>query len=89
MPVPIPWRILLEEPHKFLQFQLLLLGKVAAHKDDAPVGETAHTFTIFPKTDVELYRLDIHVHATAVHCRCDVKTVPVTEPLANVEVKIQ
>ena len=58
MLVPISWHILLEEPHKFLQFLLLLLGKVAVHKDDAPVGKTIHAIAVLPKTNVEFYRLD-------------------------------
>ena len=87
--VPISWRILLEEPCKFLQFLLLLLGKVAVYKDDAPVGKAAHAFAVLPKTDIEFYGLDIYAHATAVHCRRNVKGGFVTEPLSYVEVKIQ
>ena len=79
--VPISWRILLEEAYKFLQFLLLLFGKVAMYKDDAPVGKTANAITVLPKTDIELYGLNVYTHATTVHCRCNVKTVPVTVPL--------
>ncbi|EDM20290.1 hypothetical protein BACCAC_02457 [Bacteroides caccae ATCC 43185] len=87
--VPISWCILLEEPYKFVQFHVLLLGKVAVYKNDAPVWKAAHTFAILPKANVEFYGLDIYAHATTVHCRYNVKAVSVTEPLANVEVKIQ
>jgi hypothetical protein len=67
----------------------LLLGKVTVHKDDASVGKAAHAITIFPKTNVDFYRLDVHSHAIAVLSRRDVEAVSVTEPLANIEVKIQ
>jgi hypothetical protein len=70
MLVPISWSIFLEEPHKFLQFLFLPLGEIAMHKDDAPIGETAYAIAILPKTNVELYGLDVYTYATAVHCRC-------------------
>ena len=89
MLVPISWRILLEEAYKFLQLLFLFLGKVAVYKNYAPVRETAYAIAILPKTNVESYGFDVYPYATTVLCRCNVKTVSVTEPLANIEVEIQ
>ncbi len=89
MSVPVSWRILFEEPYKFLHFLFLLLGKVAVYKNNTPIGETTYAITVLPKTNVEFYRLDSHTYAKAVHCRCHVQGVSVTEPLAQVEVEIQ
>ncbi|RHF08734.1 hypothetical protein DW701_10330 [Bacteroides eggerthii] len=65
------------------------MGKVAVNKNDTLIGKNTYTITIFPKTDVEFYGLDVYTHTTTVHCRCDMETVSITKPLANVEVEIQ
>ena len=50
--VTIAWSILLEEASKVFQVFLLVPFEVASHYDNAPVGDTADTTTVFPKTDV-------------------------------------
>jgi len=44
--------ILLEEAGKVFQVFLLVSFEVAAHNDNAPVGDAANAATVFPKTDV-------------------------------------
>ena len=43
---------LLEETGKVFQVLLLVSFEVAAHNDNAPVGNAANTTTVFPETDV-------------------------------------
>ena len=50
--VTIAWGVLLEEAGKVFQVFLLVPFEVAAHNDNAPVGDTANTTTVFPETDV-------------------------------------
>ena len=50
--ITIAWGVLLEETGKVFQIFLLVSFEVAAHNDDAPVGDTANTATVFPETDV-------------------------------------
>lgn len=50
--VTIARGVLLEEASKILKVFLLVSFEVAAHNDDAPVGDTADTTTVFPETDV-------------------------------------
>ena len=50
--VTIAWSILLEEASKVFQIFLLVSFEVAAHNDDAPVGDTANAATVFPETDI-------------------------------------
>lgn len=50
--VTIAWGVLLEEAGKAFQVFLLVSFEVAAHNDNTPVGDTADTTTVFPKTDV-------------------------------------
>ena len=44
--------VLLEEAGKVFQVLLLVSFEVAAHNDNAPVGDAANTTTVFPETDV-------------------------------------
>ena len=44
--------VLLEKVGKIFQAFLLVSFEVAAHNDDAPVGDTANTITMFLETDV-------------------------------------
>ena len=44
--------VFLEESGKVFQIFLLVSFEVAAHNDDAPVGDTADATTVFPETDV-------------------------------------
>ena len=50
--VTIARGVLLEEAGKVFQVLLLVSFEVAAHNNNAPVGDTADTTTIFPETDV-------------------------------------
>ena len=50
--VTVTWGVLLEETGKVFQIFLLVSFEVAAHNDNAPVGDTANAATVFPETDV-------------------------------------
>ena len=50
--VTVSWGVLLEEAGKVFQVLLLVSFEVAAHNDNAPVGNAANAATVFPKTDV-------------------------------------
>ena len=50
--VTIARGVFLEEAGKVLQVLLLVSFEVAAHNDNAPVGDTANAATVFPETDV-------------------------------------
>ena len=50
--VTIAWGVFLEESGKVFQVLLLVPFEVAAHNDNAPVGNAANTTTVFPETDV-------------------------------------
>lgn len=50
--VTIARGVLLEETGKVFQIFLLVSFEVTAHNDNAPVGDTANTTTVFPETDV-------------------------------------
>ena len=50
--VTIARGVLLEEAGKVFQVFLLVSFEVASHNDDAPVGDTADTTTVFPETDI-------------------------------------
>lgn len=50
--VTIARGVLLEEAGKVFQVFLLVSFEVASHYDNAPVGDTADTTTVFPETDI-------------------------------------
>ena len=50
--VTIARSVLLKEAGKVFQVFLLVSFEVTAHNDNAPVGDTANTTTVFPETDV-------------------------------------
>lgn len=50
--VVVAGHVLLEEASHVFQAFLLVLPEVAAHDDDAPVGEVAHTIAVLPEADV-------------------------------------
>lgn len=50
--VTIARGVLLEKAGKVFQVFLLVSFEVAAHNDDAPVGDTANAATVFPETDI-------------------------------------
>ena len=50
--VTIARGVFLEEAGKVFQVFLLVSFEVAAHNDDAPVGDAANAATVFPETDI-------------------------------------
>ena len=50
--ITIAWGVLLKESGKVFQVFLLVSFEVAAHNDNAPVGDAANAATVFPKTNV-------------------------------------
>lgn len=50
--VTIARGVFLEESGKVFQVLLLVSFEVAAHNDNAPVGDTANAATVFPETDI-------------------------------------
>lgn len=52
--VTITWHVLFEEAGQVFQTFFLVLPEVAAHDDDAPVGEVAHAVAVLPEADVAL-----------------------------------
>lgn len=50
--VTIARGVLFKEASKVFQVFLLVSFEVAAHNDDAPVGDAANAATVFPETDV-------------------------------------
>lgn len=52
--VAVAGYVLLEEASQVLQVFFLILLEVAAHDDDAPVGEVAHAVAVLPEADVAL-----------------------------------
>ena len=50
--VTVTWGVLLKESGKVLQVFLLVPFEVAAHNDNAPVGDAANAATVFPETNV-------------------------------------
>lgn len=52
--VAVAGHVLLEEASQVLQVFFLILLEVAAHDDDAPVGEVAHAVAVLPEADVAL-----------------------------------
>lgn len=50
--VAVAGHVLFEETSQVFQAFLLVLPEVAAHDDDAPVGEVAHAVAVLPEADV-------------------------------------
>ena len=50
--VTVTWGVLLKESGKVFQVFLLVSFEVAAHNDNAPVGDAANAATVFPETDI-------------------------------------
>ena len=50
--VTVAGHVLFEEASQVFQAFLLVLPEVAAHDDDAPVGEVAHAVAVLPEADV-------------------------------------
>ena len=50
--VTVAWHVLFEEAGQVFQTFFLVLLEIAAHDDDAPVGEVAHAVAVLPEADV-------------------------------------
>ena len=87
--VPIAWYVLLEENEPGLQAFGLVLLEVAAHDDDAPVGEVASSVAVLPEADVAVQITLTDVHAKAVGILHHATTVSVAELLTQVEIEIK
>lgn len=87
--VPIAWHVLLEETSQVFQAFGLVLLEVAAHNDDAPVGEVASSVAVLPEADVAVQITLTDVHAKAVGILHHATTVSVAELLTQVEIEIK
>lgn len=87
--VPIAWHVLLEETSQVFQAFGLVLLEVAAHDDDAPVGEVASSVAVLPEADVAVQITLTDVHAKAVGILHHATTVSVAELLTQVEIEIK
>ena len=67
----------------------MVLLEVAAHDDDAPVGEVAHTIAVLPEADVAVQITFIDVHTKAIGILHHATTVSVAELLTQVEIEIK
>lgn len=64
--VPVAWHVLFEETSQVFQAFGLVLLEVAAHNDDAPVGEVASSIAVLPEADVAVQITFTDVHTKAV-----------------------
>ena len=87
--VPIAWHVLLEETSQVFQAFGLVLLEVAAHDDDAPVGEVASSVAVLPEADVAVQITLTDVHTKAIGILHHATTVSVAELLTQVEIKIK
>lgn len=87
--VPIAWHVLLEETSQVFQAFGLVLLEVAAHDDDAPVGEVASSVAVLPEADVAVQITLTDIHAKAVGILHHATTVSVAELLTQVEIEIK
>ena len=87
--IPVVWHVLLEETSQVFQALGLVLLEVAAHNDDAPVGEVASSFAILPEADVAVQITLTDVHAKAIGILHHATTVSVAKLLTQVEIEIK
>ena len=87
--VPIARHVLFEETSQVLQAFGLVLLEVAAHDDDAPVGEVASSVAVLPETDVAVQVTLTDVHTKAIGILHHATTVSVAELLTQVEIEIK
>lgn len=86
--VTIAWGVLLEEAGKVFQVFLLVPFEVAAHNDNAPVGDATNTTTVFPETDVLIHFAYMDGNTNAVGVVHNGTAGSVTESLTQIEIKI-
>jgi len=87
--VAVAWHVLLEETSQVFQAFGLVLLKVAAHDDDAPVGEVASSTTVLPEADIAVQIPFTDVHTKAIGILHYATTVSVAELLTQVEIEIK
>ena len=87
--VTVAWHVLLEETSQVFQAFGLVLLEVAAHNDDAPVGEVASSVAVLPKADVAVQITLMDVHTEAIGILHHATTVFVAELLTQIEVEIK
>ena len=81
--------VLLEEASQVFQAFGLVLLEIAAHDDDAPVGEVASSVAVLPETDVAVQVTLTDVHTKAIGILHHATTVSVAELLTQVEIEIK
>lgn len=87
--VPVAWHVLFEETSQVFQAFGLVLLEVAAHNDDAPVGEVASSIAVLPEADVAVQITFTDVHTKAIGILHHATTVSVAELLTQVEIEIK
>ena len=87
--VTVAWHVLLEEVCQVFQAFGLVLLEIAAHDDDAPVGEVASSVAVLPETDVAVQVTLTDVHTKAIGILYHATTVSVAELLTQVEIEIK
>ena len=86
--VTVAWHVFLEETSQVFQAFGLVLLEIAAHDDDAPVGEVASSVAILPEADVAVQITFTDVHTKAIGILHHTTTVSVAELLTQVEIEI-
>ena len=87
--VTVAWHVFLEETSQVFQAFGLVLLEIAAHDDDAPVGEVASSVAVLPETDVAVQVTLTDVHTKAIGILHHATTVSVAELLTQVEIEIK
>ena len=87
--VTVAWHVFLEETSQVFQAFGLVLLEIAAHDDDAPVGEVASSVAILPEADVAVQITFTDVHTKAIGILHHTTTVSVAELLTQVEIEIK
>lgn len=87
--VTVARHVLLEEASQVFQAFGLVLLEIAAHDDDAPVGEVASSVAVLPEADVAVQVTLTDVHTKAIGILHHATTVSVAELLTQVEIEIK
>lgn len=87
--VTVARHVLFEEASQVFQAFGLVLLEIAAHDDDAPVGEVASSVAVLPETDVAVQVTLTDVHTKAIGILHHATTVSVAELLTQVEIEIK
>lgn len=87
--VTVAWHVFHEETSQVFQAFGLVLLEIAAHDDDAPVGEVASSVAVLPETDVAVQVTLTDVHTKAIGILHHATTVSVAELLTQVEIEIK